>query len=348
MKKTVFLVIMLSIIFLIYFVSGAEMVNIEDRPGKLFAYEKPESLVGKIIDNPGRNEVSKDDTENNSWNNTEKQLEASAAGKVKVYYDGRAVVLTYHHISDKPFSGITIKPERFEEDLKILKDNGFNVISMRQMIDGMQGNAIMPPNAVVISFDDGIESFYKYAYPLLMKYNFPAVQFLITSRNESFKPSQAELNPLSPDEIREMYASGLIDIQSHTHNSHDYVYINPDLKKGAKLTNRIYNPADKTTETEEQYKARISEDLKTSRDVIYKYTGAYPDMLCFPFGSYNKAVWNAGKAVGFKYFITTQNGYNKQNSKKTVIYRIRAGDAGLTSGKLLKNIIECANEVKKK
>lgn len=262
-------------------------------------------------------------------------------------YSKKAVVLTYHHISNNPFSGITITPERFEEDLKMLRDNNFNVISLREMINAMEGNAELPRNAVAITFDDGIESFYNYAYPLLKKYNMPALEFIITSRNESYHPSASELNPLSPEEIKEMYGSGLVDIQSHTNNSHDYVYINAKLKKGAMLTSKIYNTETNTLESDEEYISRITADLKTSREVIYKYTGVYPDMLSFPFGSYNRSVREVGRAVGFNYFITTEPGYNKENSKLKVIYRIRSGDAVLTSSKLLKNIIDCVNDVKK-
>jgi biofilm PGA synthesis lipoprotein PgaB len=106
-------------------------------------------------------------------------------------------------------------------------------------------------------------------------------------------------------------------------------------------------PETKTYESDEEYLSRITADLKTSREVIYKYTGIYPDILSFPFGSYNKKALNAGKSVGFKYFITTQPGYNKENSKFRIVYRIRSGDAALTSSKLMKSIIDCANDVKK-
>lgn len=256
-------------------------------------------------------------------------------------YSKKAVVLTYHHISKNPFSGITISPERFEEDLKMLKENNFNVISLREMIDAMEGRSELPQNAVVITFDDGIESFYKYAYPLLKEYNMPAVQFIITARNESYTPSDKELNPLSPLEISEMFQSGLIDIQSHTHSSHDYAYINAELKKGPMLTYRIYYPETNIKESDDEYMARITEDMQTSRETIFKYTGVYPDMLCFPFGSYNKRVISAARTAGFNYFITTEPGYNRVDSKKSIIYRIRSGDAELNSDKLLKSIIKC-------
>lgn len=303
-------------------------------------------IVSKVIETEVTGE--KNEYNDNAKNNDTKNVGANSVqppdSTLAPAYSKKAVVLTYHHISKKSFSGITITPERFENDIKMLRDKKFNVISLRHMIYAMEGNEKLPENAVVITFDDGIESFYKYAYPILKKYNMPAAQFLITARNESYTQSKNELNPLSPAEIKEMYESGLVDIQSHTNNSHEYVYINSELKKGPMLTYKIFNQKTNIKENDEEYISRITADLKTSREIIYKYTGVYPDMLCLPFGSYNKKVWDIGKAVGFNYFVTTQPGYNSENSKKSAIYRIRSGDAALTTDKLLKSIIDCVSD----
>lgn len=264
----------------------------------------------------------------------------------KVYYSGKAIVLTYHHISDTTYGDITITPERFENDINMLKDKGFNVISLRSMIDAMSGNGKMPDNAVVITFDDGIESFYKYAYPVLQRYKMPAVNFLITCRDESYKPSDKDNNSLSPDEISEMYSSGLIDFESHTHNSHEKVYINAELKMGPKLTNKIYDKDTRSFETDEEYAKRVTDDLTRSSELINKYTGHYSDVLCFPYGVYNKKVIEIAKKCGFQYFVTTIEGYNKESSGKDKILRIRSGDAKLDTEKLFTNIIDTANNKK--
>lgn len=259
--------------------------------------------------------------------------------KPNYYYTGKAVVLMYHHISKERFSSITITPQRFREDIKMLKESGFNIISLRQLVNAMEGKGKLPPNAVVITFDDGIESFYKYAYPELVKQKIPAVSFTITYRNEVYSPSGNDFNPLSPGEIREMFGSGLIDIQSHTHNSHQYVYINESLQKGGMLAYRIYDKDSGTYESQEAYEKRVLEDLKTSSDIVLKYTGRKPDMLCFPFGQYNNTVIELARQAGFKYFITTSSGTNKQNSKSTKVLRINAGIWGLGSKQLKDKII---------
>lgn len=260
-----------------------------------------------------------------------------------IYYTGRAVVLTYHHISNLPYSSITIKPERFESDLKMLRDKGFNIISLRDMIRSMNNLGTMPDNAVVITFDDGIGSFYKYAYPLLQKYNMCATNFVITVRNEAYKPSTEDTNPLSPAQITEMFKSGLVDIQSHTNDSHALVYINAELKKASKLAYRIYNKDTKTLESSADYDKRVIADLTKSKNLIYKYTGQYADVLCFPFGTYNDHLIELAKESGFKYFVTTREGTNRMNSDKDLILRIRSGDEKLDTEKLYDSILTVAN-----
>ncbi|MDI6617577.1 MAG: polysaccharide deacetylase family protein [Clostridiales bacterium] len=256
----------------------------------------------------------------------------------KIYYTKRAVVLTYHHISLKPFSGITIRPERFEADLKMLKNNYFNVISLRDLINSMGGKDKMPPNAVVITFDDGYESFYKYAYPLLKKYNFPAASFVITSWVDKYSHSTDELSILSSNEIREMYKSGLIDIQSHSDGGHYYIKTKEGKERGA-LAYQIYDG--NRLESEGTYRKRVSGDLSRSISLIKSFTGNTSDILCFPFGHYNQRLVEIAQGVGFKYFVTTVSGYNSEGSKSIYIRRIRSGDRSLNLDKLKANIISC-------
>ena len=60
-----------------------------------------------------------------------------------------------------------ISPDRFEEDLKYIKENGYTPVFMSDLIDFVYENKPLPEKPVVLSFDDGYYNNYCYAYPLL-------------------------------------------------------------------------------------------------------------------------------------------------------------------------------------
>ena len=114
--------------------------------------------------------------------------------------------LMYHSIdSEKNKGGIFI--DEFEEHIKWIKDK--KTFKMEEL-KGL--DYTLPPNSILITFDDGYKNNYTLAFPILKKYNMKATIFLNTKFIEK---DEAYLNW---DEIREMYESGLIDFQLHTHS----------------------------------------------------------------------------------------------------------------------------------
>jgi biofilm PGA synthesis lipoprotein PgaB len=91
----------------------------------------------------------------------------------------QAVVLMYHHISNHPVGKIIITPELFGQHLNILQKEGYHVISLEQYASFLEGKSVIPVKSAVITFDDGNESFYTYAYPQLLKKHMPATDFVI-------------------------------------------------------------------------------------------------------------------------------------------------------------------------
>ena len=93
------------------------------------------------------------------------------------------VVLTFHRVLPPEIKyfreAMVVSTEIFDEVLSFLSKNA-NVISLREAIRIMEDRGKFPLNAVVITFDDGYCDNYKYAFPLLKKYNFPATIFLTT------------------------------------------------------------------------------------------------------------------------------------------------------------------------
>ena len=160
-------------------------------------------------------------------------------------------VLMYHAVLDDPWSSITelfVKPAEFEKQLAYLNEQGYTTITFE---DFDRLDEIQKP--VMLTFDDGYDDNYTEVFPLLKKYNAKATIFVITSLigTEHY---------LTEQQIKEMDASGLVSIQSHT-VTHPYL---SDLN-------------------EEQ----LQEEMTLSKLAIARITGKEPFVLCYPTGKYS-------------------------------------------------------------
>lgn len=245
---------------------------------------------------------------------------------------GKALVLMYHHFAppglNVTYNRIIIDPLEFETQMKYLRDNKYNVIFLRELEEAMEKNAPLPSKTVVVTFDDGYESNYVYAYPILKKYNIKATINLVvgwvTDFNPLFQPEV--LSMMTWDEIREMQVSGLVDFQSHTYNLHRYG--NLDLKgyrTGPMLTNPVYNQVTGHQETKEEYQYRVYQDLTKAKIILEEKINNPVSILTYPYGSYNKEVQELACKAGYKMFVTINNGINRPGEPLTEIKRVNVG-----------------------
>jgi len=70
--------------------------------------------------------------------------------------------------------------DKFEKQIKFLKKY-YNSISLPYLLQLLKSKKKLPKNPVILTFDDGYESNYKYAFPILKKYNIPASIFITTN-----------------------------------------------------------------------------------------------------------------------------------------------------------------------
>jgi peptidoglycan/xylan/chitin deacetylase (PgdA/CDA1 family) len=93
-------------------------------------------------------------------------------------------VLIYHDIlppnfpSQNPLFGMTVSTVEFEWQLGFLR-NHYNPITFEQFAQWFLYGAPLPPYAVLITFDDGHKNNLEVAFPLLRKYEMPAVLFVV-------------------------------------------------------------------------------------------------------------------------------------------------------------------------
>src|SRR5437870_6320038 len=90
-----------------------------------------------------------------------------------------AFVLCYHIVEAPADPRMEISRETFQQHMQYLEMTGYNVIPLRHLYEYVAGDrAELPPNAVVITIDDGWRSTYTEAYPELKKRGWPFTVFI--------------------------------------------------------------------------------------------------------------------------------------------------------------------------
>ena len=133
--------------------------------------------------------------------------------------DIKVPILLYHNFvttvpdNDPDNFNYINTPESFEENIKTLLENGYKVISMKDLEDANKGKTILPDKPIIITLDDGYFSNYEYIYPILKKYNVKVSIFIVTDK---IGKEIDGIKYLSWDNCLEMQNSGLVEIFSHS------------------------------------------------------------------------------------------------------------------------------------
>ncbi|MGC9150569.1 MAG: polysaccharide deacetylase family protein [Microbacter sp.] len=112
--------------------------------------------------------------------NTTSAVQPSMNSAVAIYAKPQVPVLCFHRIENNLKSEYNITPATFESYLKILSDSGYHAISPDQLYHYLVYNAPLPPKPVMITFDDSRAEDASIAAPLLDKYGFKGVFFIMT------------------------------------------------------------------------------------------------------------------------------------------------------------------------
>jgi len=191
--------------------------------------------------------------------------------------DAQVVVFCYHRFEGKNLGYLSIPPELFDQQMQQLKDAGITVIPMADFIAWKRGEKTIPVKSAVITIDDGYESGYAVAWPILKKYGYPFTVFIYTKFVSSGGKS------ITWEQLEEMRDAG-IDIESHTET-------HPDLrKKGGK--------------SPQAYDAWLTQELKGSKDELEQRLGIKIVALAFPYGGNNQHIRDIGKQAGYQFMFT--------------------------------------------
>lgn len=213
-------------------------------------------------------------------------------------------ILYYHYVGNNPNpadlqrNALSISPDKFEEEMKYLKDNGYVTVTFDTLYAALKKQTKLPDKAIILTFDDGYIDFYYNAYNILRKYGFSAVLFIPTGLVG--KPAY-----LTWDMIREMHASGLIYFGAHS--VHHYQL---------------------TSLSSEQAFYEIEESKKVLQDNL----GVPINFMAYPYGSTNDNVINLVKKAGYVGAIGTWRSEIESEGTIFNMPRLRVnGMAGLST-----------------
>lgn len=206
----------------------------------------------------------------------------------------RPTVLMYHSVmeGDNPLS---LTPEKFEDQIKYLKENKFKFLKLDDLKDGV----VFEGKSVLITFDDGYEDNFSIVVPILQKYNVPAIFFIATGLVGS---EVGGLKMMNWEEIKNISINNLFEIGGHT------------------ITHRKLHKLN----LEE-----VEKEIKESKRILEEKLGKSIRVFAYPYGRYNDLVLGVIKKSGFKWAFSTrpgclQEGFNKWQIRRFGIDNFRA------------------------
>jgi peptidoglycan/xylan/chitin deacetylase (PgdA/CDA1 family) len=172
-------------------------------------------------------------------------------------------ILTFHSLDDQG-SVISFSPDLFRRAMGRLHENGYRTLGLQETVINLREKSSVPEKAFVITFDDGYQSVYREAFPLLRAYGMSAIVFLTVGEHGSVPgtdrlPSLDHRPMLSWEEIREMQKGGFI-FGAHT-------LTHPDL------TRLSFD--------------RMETEIVRSKVIIEDRLGSAVTSFAYPYGRYN-------------------------------------------------------------
>ncbi|MBF2022769.1 MAG: polysaccharide deacetylase family protein [Hydrococcus sp. C42_A2020_068] len=179
-------------------------------------------------------------------------------------------VMMYHDILPKKEVFFDVTPQELEADFKFIKSQGITPISMDWLIAHLRTGIPLPERPVLLTFDDGYGGHYKYVYPLLKKYDYPAVFSIYINKIGS----KTGRSGLTWQQLQEMAADPLVTIASHGTTHPD------DLR--------------------ELSDDRLKEETIESKRILEKKLGIPIRYFTYPVGKYDERVKHWVTAAGYR------------------------------------------------
>lgn len=216
-------------------------------------------------------------------------------------------VLNYHDIGPIR-SALSVTPSRLRQHFEIIRQEGYQVISLQDYQQMCAGQKLWPEKSVILTFDDGYSDFTQHVLPLLREYGYTASIAAVSNWENVGAPRDIG-SILSWQELKELEATRLVTVISHSHNLHHFVRMNSWGDQSQAASSLIYEG--QQYETLPDYKMRIQNDLGQNVRQFEKNLGHKPLAIAWPYGEFTLPAENTAKEAGLTYTLTLGSGLNK-------------------------------------
>ena len=203
-------------------------------------------------------------------------------------------ILVYHNLGAQSSGRLMLGAPAFAEQMNYLKREGYRVVSLAEFVEWLHLKRQLPRKSVVLTFDDGYQSFREHAYPVLKKLGFPATLFVYTDY------VGASRNALSWEQLKALAAEGF-DVQAHS-KTHG------DLRRAP-------------GETDAQYAKRMQAELAEPPRLFQRQLGQGVQFLAYPYGRVDDDLLTRVREQGYAAAFTVRRESNPSFARPLRISR---------------------------
>lgn len=190
-------------------------------------------------------------------------------------------ILMYHYVGELPANSdryrvnLTISPERFNDHMAYLAQEGYSTISIADLDTALRFGASLPEKPIVLTFDDGYTDHYSHVFPILQTYGFTGTFFIVTQFADDNRNGY-----MNWGQIVELSSAGMS--------------IEPHSKTHADLRNRNLE--------------FLTYEIVGSIESIAHYTGREPRVFSYPGGFYDENTLRVIASTNLLRAVTTRHG----------------------------------------
>jgi len=213
----------------------------------------------------------------------------------------RLPILMYHYVepwpteADELRKGLTVTPEDFAAQMRYLHEQGYVTVSLYDLVYALALGQPLPPQALVLTFDDGYRKLIEYAVPAMEQYGYRGTVFVITELMDKNLEQY-----LTWAQAEALYAQGW-KIEPHT-KTHDNL-------AGRDRDFQLYQ-------------------ILGSAQTIAAHIGTSPRFLAYPAGKYDELSIQLSQETGLWGAVTVDFGRAHTVADLYTLKRVRVNGRG--------------------